>query len=113
MQRFDGTRRDGLTAVRRPGPSGFAAEPSAHRFRPKSWPSDLVRAVERLRLDFPMWGWAMIGPLVRAEGLGALDRTVGRIIAHLVRARADAPPQTPLPSYPSGEGRLAAWCSSR
>jgi transposase InsO family protein len=41
-------------------------------------------AVERLRLDNPMWGRAKIGPLVRAEGFQASDATAGRIIAHLV-----------------------------
>jgi hypothetical protein len=50
----------------------------------RTWSSGLVQAVERLRLDFPMWGRAKIGPLVRAEGFAASDSTVGRIIAHLV-----------------------------
>jgi hypothetical protein len=27
-----------------------------HHIRSKNWPSALVRAVERLRQDFPMWG---------------------------------------------------------
>jgi transposase InsO family protein len=94
LQRFDRARRDGLTAVQAARAVGVPRstlyrwraqiEPRSrrpHRFRPKSWPSDLVRAVERLRLDFPMWGRAKIGPLARAEGLSASDRTVGRIIA--------------------------------
>jgi putative transposase len=98
LQRFDRARRDGLTAVQAARAVGVPRstlyrwrariEPRSrrpHRFRSKSWPSDLVRAVERLRLDFPMWGRAKIGPLVRAEGLRACDRTVGRIIAHLVQ----------------------------
>ncbi len=54
------------------------------RMRARSWSSALVAAVERLRLDFPMWGRAKIGPLVRAEGFAASDATVGRIITHLV-----------------------------
>jgi putative transposase len=54
------------------------------RQRPKSWSSDLVQAVERLRLDYPMWGRAKLGPLVRAEGFAASDATVGRIIKSLV-----------------------------
>ena len=40
-------------------------------------------AVERLRLDYPMWGRAKIGPLIRAEGFHASDATVGRVIVHL------------------------------
>lgn len=54
------------------------------RTRAKSWSSVLVAAVERLRLDYPMWGRAKIGPLIRAEGFKASDATVGRIITHLV-----------------------------
>ena len=51
---------------------------------PKRWSSDLVQAVERLRVDYPMWGRAKLGPLVRAEGFAASDATVGRIIQSLV-----------------------------
>src|SRR6185312_15320117 len=43
-----------------------------------------IRAVERLRQDFPMWGRAKIGPLVRAEGFAVSDATVGRIVRSLV-----------------------------
>ena len=53
------------------------------RVRAKTWTPALVRAVERLRLDFPMWGRAKLGPLVRAQGFTASDATVGRIIARL------------------------------
>ena len=55
-----------------------------HRLRAKTWSSALARAVERLRKDFPMWGRAKLGPLVRAEGFKASDATVGRIIQTLV-----------------------------
>jgi putative transposase len=54
------------------------------RVRQKGWTPTLRQAVERLRLDFPMWGRAKIGPLVRAEGFAASDATVGRILASLV-----------------------------
>jgi transposase InsO family protein len=53
------------------------------RVRARTWSSPLIRAVERLRADFPMWGRAKIGPLIRAEGFAVSDMTVGRIIAHL------------------------------
>src|SRR5579863_1346199 len=36
------------------------------RIKPKSWTPALRRAVERLRQDFPMWGRAKLGPLLRA-----------------------------------------------
>lgn len=55
------------------------------RLRAKTWTPALIMAVERLRLDFPMWGRAKIGPLARAEGFKTSDATVGRIIGHLVR----------------------------
>jgi len=55
-----------------------------HHVRPKNWTPALRRAVERLRQDFPMWGRAKLGPLVRAEGFKVSDPTVGRIIASLV-----------------------------
>ena len=54
------------------------------RARSKSWTPALRQAVERLRQDFPMWGRAKLGPLVRAEGFCVSDATVGRIIASLV-----------------------------
>jgi transposase InsO family protein len=55
-----------------------------HRVRCRNWPSALVRAVERLRQDYPMWGRAKLGPIVRAEGFAVSDATVGRIIRSLV-----------------------------
>ena len=33
-----------------------------HRVRPKTWSRALLRAVEALRLDYPMWGKAKLGP---------------------------------------------------
>lgn len=54
------------------------------RVRQKTWTPALRQAVERLRQDFPMWGRAKLGPLVRAEGFAASDATVGRILASLV-----------------------------
>lgn len=97
LERFEQARRDGLTAEAAARAVGVARatlyrwhkrpEPVSRRPkrpRAKSWSSPLVAAVERLRLDFPMWGRAKIGPLVRAEDFAASDATVGRIIAHLV-----------------------------
>ena len=49
--------KDATPKSRRPG-----------RVRPKTWTPALKQAIERLRLDFPMWGRAKLGPLVRAEG---------------------------------------------
>lgn len=97
LQRFERARRDGLTAEKAAKAVGAGRaslhrwtrrlEPKSrrpHRVKPKTWSSALVQAVERLRLDFPMWGRAKIGPLVRAEGFEVSDSTVGRIIRSLV-----------------------------
>lgn len=97
LARFDRARRDGLTAERAAPAVGSSRaslhrwtkrlEPKSrrpHRVKQRTWTTELVQAVERLRLDFPMWGRAKIGPLVRAEGFEVSDSTVGRIIAHLV-----------------------------
>ena len=54
------------------------------RVRLKTWTPALRQAVERLRQDFPMWGRAKLGPLLRAQGFGVSDATVGRILAALV-----------------------------
>jgi transposase InsO family protein len=55
-----------------------------HHMRRRTWSPALVMAVERLRLDNPMWGKAKLGPILRGQGFGVSDATVGRILAHLV-----------------------------
>jgi putative transposase len=62
-----------------------------HRKRRKLWSSDLIRAVEALRGDYPMWGKAKLGPLLRTEGFAVSDSTVGRIIKSLVDRGAVVP----------------------
>lgn len=96
LRRSDQARRDGLTAqaaARAVGASraslhrwSVRLEPRSrrpHRPRPRTWTPELVRAVERLRDDFPMWGKAKLGPLLRDEGFAASDSTVGRILKSL------------------------------
>lgn len=97
LRRFERARRDGLnadqaaTAVGASRASlnrwGHRLEPKSrrpHRTRPKSWTSALVREVEALRGDFPMWGKAKIGPLLRDQGFAVSDATVGRILKSLM-----------------------------
>ncbi len=63
------------------------------RLRGPNRPPGLAAAVERLRLDFPMWGKAKIGPLVRELGFAVSDATVGRILSELIkRGRVPAVP---------------------
>lgn len=77
-----------------------------HRVRTKTWSSALVRAVEALRLDYPMWGKAKLGPLLRAQGFVVCDATVGRIIKSLVDRRI----VTPVPSL---RRRRVRWTAKR
>src|SRR5690606_16060854 len=104
LLRFARARREGLTAEAAARAVGVSRatlhrwsrrlEPRSRRprrVRAKSWTSALIRAVERLRADYPMWGRAKLGPLIRKEGFAASDATVGRIIRHLV-ARGVAQP---------------------
>ena len=102
------SRRDAVVRWRRAMADGLSAEKAARavgvprstlyrwekrlepksrrprRVRPKSWTSALVAEVERLRLDYPMWGRAKLGPLLRAQGFTASDATIGRILTSLV-----------------------------
>ena len=98
LDRWDRARSKGLTgeeAARAVGASRASLyrwrkqpEPRSrrpHHLRASTWSPGLVMAVERLRLDFPMWGKAKLGPLLRGQGFTVCDATVGRILAHLVR----------------------------
>jgi putative transposase len=77
-----------------------------HRVRSKTWSSALLRAVEALRLDYPMWGKAKLGPLLRAQGFVVSDATVGRILKSLV----DRGVVTPVPSL---RRRRHRWSAKR
>lgn len=74
----------------------WARDPKLKSRRPKrmrapTWTPAQVEAVEALRLDYPMWGKAKLGPLLRAQGFAVSDATVGRILAKLVARGAIAP----------------------
>jgi len=106
LARWHQARRDGLTADQAAHAVGVSratlyrwnqrAEPISrrpHRTRPRRWPPELVAEIERLRGDFPMWGRAKLGPLLRQQRFEVSNATVGRIIAHLVkRGRITAVP---------------------
>jgi putative transposase len=55
------------------------------RMRQKAWTPALVEAIERLRLDYPMWGKAKLGPILRRQGFAVSNSTVGRVLSHLVK----------------------------
>ena len=55
-----------------------------HRPRARTWTSALVRAIEQLRADNPMWGKRKLVVLLRREGVVVSASTVGRILSHLV-----------------------------
>jgi len=63
--------------------------------RHNSWSPALRAEVERLRLDFPMWGKEKLGPILRNQGFAVSDATVGRIIESLI-ARGRVPRVTDL-----------------
>ena len=55
------------------------------RLRQPRRPEGLAAAVERLRLDHPMWGKEKLGPILRKQGYATSNATVGRIIGALIR----------------------------
>lgn len=65
-----------------------------HRVRPKTWTAALVRAVERIRSDNPMWGKEKIAVLLAREGIATSVSTVGRIVKSLI----DRGAVTPVPT---------------
>lgn len=65
-----------------------------HKLRARNWPPALVQAVERLRADYPMWGRAKLGPLLRAQGFEVSDSSVGRIVTSLVERGVVTPVPT-------------------
>ena len=97
LRRFEQARRDGLSAEQAAAAVGVARanlhrwsrrlEPRSRRplrVRPKTWTSALMRATQALRDDFPMWGKAKLGPLLRDQGFIVSDATVGRILQALM-----------------------------
>ncbi len=75
-----------------------------HRLRRKNWSPALRAEVERLRLDFPMWGKGKLAPILRDQGFTASNATVGRILKSLVeRGRV-----TPVPDLIRKAGRKTA-----
>jgi len=107
LRRWRGARAAGLSAVQAAAAVGvplstlyrWVQQPAPRsraprRRRQPRWPSAVVRALERLRRDFPMWGKAKLGPLLRAEGHPVSDSTVGRILNALIaRGVVDPVPQ--------------------
>ena len=116
-------RRDALERWRRARSRGLSAEEAAravgasraslyrwekrleprsrrpHRQRQPTWTSALMRKIERLRADHPIWGKRKLAVLLRREGIDVSVSMVGRISdeAHDERrrhARADASSQT-------------------
>jgi transposase InsO family protein len=121
VRRWQQARHDGLSAAQAAGAVGVSRatlyrwrkRPQArsrrpHRVRTRTWSNALIRTVEALRLDYPMWGRAKLGPLLRAEGFNVSDATVGRIIAHLV-ARGVV---TPVPVVAKA-ARTRRWTAKR
>jgi len=106
LGRFERARRDGLTADQAAKAVGVSRATLYRwskrvavrsrrplRVRPKTWTSPLIRRIEALRDDFPMWGKAKLGPLLRRQGVVVSDATVGRILRSLmIRGRVQPVP---------------------
>ena len=71
------------------------------RVRRPQWTSELVQAVEDLRLDNPMWGKRKLAWLLRREGIAVSASTVGRILNSLM-ARGVVTPVPTLRRKPGG-----------
>jgi putative transposase len=81
-----------------------APEPKSrrpHRPRKPAWSSALVKAVEDLRADNPMWGKRKLTWLLVREGFAVTVSTVGRILASLVKRGVVTPVPT-LRKKPGG-----------
>src|SRR3954469_1235144 len=61
-----------------------------HRQRQPTWTSALMRKIERLRADHPMWGKRKLAVLLRREGIDVSVSMVGRMGEGRRHARADA-----------------------
>jgi DNA-binding XRE family transcriptional regulator len=72
-----------------------------HRRREPNWSAALVRAVEALRADNPMWGKRKLTVLLLRDGFAVSVSTVGRILANLVQ-RGVVTPVATLRSKPGG-----------
>jgi transposase InsO family protein len=111
-------RRDALARWRRARASGLTADAAAdiigvpratlyrwekqlepksrrpHRLRKPAWSPALVKAVEELRADNPMWGKRKLAWLLRREGFDVCVSTVGRILKHLMERGVVTPVPT-------------------
>jgi transposase InsO family protein len=65
-----------------------------HRSRKPAWPPALLRAVEDLRADNPMWGKRKLAVLLRREGFAVSTSTLGRILKHLMQRGVVTPVPT-------------------
>jgi putative transposase len=97
LRRFNLARRKGLSAEAAAQALGVSRatlyrwsnqlEPKSRRplrVRARTWSSPLIKAVHDLRDDYPMWGKAKLGPLLREAGYPVCDSTVGRILKSLM-----------------------------
>jgi len=106
VERWRQAMREGLTAAQAAQAVGasraslfrWEKEPQpksrrAHRVRRPTWSSALVKAVEELRADNPMWGKRKLALLLRREGFAVSVSMTGRILRQLM----DRGVVTPVP----------------
>ncbi len=88
-------RKDPIPKSRRP-----------HRVRKAVNPPGLEAAVERLRLDHPMWGKQKLTPILRDQGFAVSEAKVGRILSKLIQRGVVAP-------VPALIGKVAAKSAAK
>ena len=127
-------RRDALERWRRARSHGLSAEEAAravgasraslyrwekrleprsrrpHRQRQPTWTSALMRKIERLRADHPMWGKRKLAVLLRREGIDVSVSMVGRILTKLM-ARGSSRPCRCFVANPV-HAACASWASA-
>lgn len=107
IERWQGLRKRGLSAADAARGVGVSRatlyrwlrciEPKSRRprqLRKPNWTAGLVKAVEHLRADNPMWGKRKLAVLLRREGIAVSTSTVGRILRKLM----DRGVVTPVPT---------------
>ena len=107
VERWQGLRKRGLSAAdaaRGVGVSRATLYRWTKRLEPRSrrprqmrrpmWTPALAKAVERLRVDNPMWGKRKLAALLRREGVATSTSTVGRILRKLMATGVVTPVPT-------------------
>ncbi len=76
------------------------------RLRTPAWSPELVAAVRDIRTEFSMWGKAKITVILRRQGFGTSESTVGRILKALIDRGVVLPVPTVRRKAPRAQRRI-------